>query len=226
MVSNSGVKLAIRASAALISIMLLTPQPASAQQPSPTDEKCQVSRVMLDRSTVGAAERVGVQTESSGGAGVVALYAYTQPSTTYRKVREAAVGADGRAVFTVAAAGNTRLYSKRTDCPDGPGIGLTAVLNVRTVLTLRAEQLSARTVVFSGDSVPARPRGLIISLYRETASGEQVLTSQARASSSDGTWSVRRSFLGSGTFGFFAATGQDLQNAPGHSNRVVVTLRR
>ena len=58
---------------------------------------------------------------------------------------------------------------------------------------------------------------MIISLYRVTADGQQVLTSQTRASSTNGTWTLNRTFLGTGRFGFVVRTGQDLMNAPGAS---------
>ena len=72
--------------------------------------------------------------------------------------------------------------------------------------------------MFSGDSLPARPGGLIVSLYRVTAEGRQVLTSQTRADDRNGQWRIERRFTGSGRFGFVVRTGQDLQNAPGTSN--------
>jgi hypothetical protein len=62
-----------------------------------------------------------------------------------------------------------------------------------------------------------------------TADGQQILTSQTRAyanagqpgydaSRPAGSYSIRRTFTGSGRFGFVVRTGQDLQNAPGSSN--------
>ena len=42
---------------------------------------------------------------------------------------------------------------------------------VRTALSLFAKRTGFRTYIFSGDSLPARPGGLIVSLYRVTASG-------------------------------------------------------
>jgi hypothetical protein len=57
----------------------------------------------------------------------------------------------------------------------------------------------------------------VVSLYRITSDGREVLTGQARADAQDGTWQLARTFSGSGRFGFVARTGQDLQNAPGRS---------
>jgi hypothetical protein len=150
---------------------------------------------------------------------VVDLHAYTRPSTTYRVVRSGTIGADGRLSFRVLPPANTRLYAQQRGCPAGPS----AVLNVRTLLTLEAERLGVRTYRFSGDSLPARPGGLIVSLYRVTSEGRQVLTAQARASAVDGEWTLTRRFLSAGRFGFAVRTGQDLRNAPGAS-RVRSTL--
>jgi hypothetical protein len=114
---------------------------------------------------------------------------------------------------------NTRLYAQQRGCTAGNQV----VLGVRTTLSLAAVRNGTRNYTFSGDSLPARPGGLIVSLYRVNPDGSQVLTAQARASSATGEWSLTRRFTGSGTFGFVVRTGQDLLNAPG-SSRVRQTL--
>lgn len=108
---------------------------------------------------------------------------------------------------------NTRLQARHGDCTFGPSV----VLNVRTALTLNVERLGTREYAFSGDSLPARPGGLVVSVYRITTAGSQVLTAQSRASESTGEWRLVRRFTGSGRFGFLVRTGQDLLNAPGSS---------
>lgn len=149
----------------------------------------------------------------------VQLHAYSRPSTTFRLVREGRTDAAGVARFDLRPPTNTRLYAQQPGCPAGASV----VLDVRTTLSIAAQRLGVRDYAFSGDSLPARPGGLIVSLYRVTDAGEQVLTAQARADASDGEWSLRRVFTGSGRFGFVVRTGQDLQNAPG-SSRVRSTL--
>ena len=62
-----------------------------------------------------------------------------------------------------------------------------------------------------------RSGGLVVSLYRVTAHGRQVLTAQTRADRTTGAWSIGRRFVGSGRFGFVVRTGQDLVSAPGAS---------
>ena len=180
----------------------------------------------------GSAETVslGQSTIIAGGAGtvrvtgtpnsVIDLFAYTRPSTTYRVVRSAELGNNGTADFTVTPPANTRLYAQQRGCPQS----LSQVLNVRTALSLSAQRTGTRTYTFSGSSAPAREGGLIISLYRVTDDGRQILTSQTRASSGNGAWSLSRTFLGTGRFGFVVRTGQDMTNAPGASAIRSVTI--
>ena len=190
--------------------------------PSPTPHRdCRAgARVTLDRDTI-TATGAAVVTVREVPHTLVDLYAYTRPSTELRRVRSAMTDAQGVAVFTVRPPANTRLVAaqREEDCTD-PVFGTepSVVLNVRTALTLTAQRHGVRDYTFAGDSLPARPGGLIVSLYRVTDDGRQVLTAQARASATTGEWELRRRFTGSGRFGFVARTGQDLQNAPGVSN--------
>ena len=126
---------------------------------------------------------------------------------------------NGTISWSVRPPRNTRLYAQQRGCAPGNQV----VLGVRTTLSISAVRNGTRNYTFSGDSLPARPLGLIVSLYRVTADGSQVLTAQARASATTGEWILTRQFTGSGTFGFVVRTGQDLQNAPG-SSRVRPTV--
>lgn len=178
------------------------------------------ARVTLDRDTIIATGSATVTVREIPNT-VVDLYAYTQPATEFRVVRSERTNADGIATFTVRPPANTRLKAaqREEDCTD-PVFGTepSVVLNVRTALTLTAARNGVRNYTFGGDSLPARPGGLIVSLYRVTDSGRQVLTAQARASATHGEWSIDRTFTGTGRFGFVVRTGQDLQNAPGTSS--------
>jgi hypothetical protein len=169
--------------------------------------------VVLPEATITATGQATVQVRAASGT-VVDLFAYSRPSTDFGKVRTATVGADGQAAFSVRPPTNTRLYAQQRDCAQGESV----VLNVRTALSLQVVRNGERDYTFSGDSLPARAGGLIVSLYRLTPDGRAVLTSQARADARTGDWSVRRVFTGAGRFGFVVRTGQDLQNAPGSSN--------
>lgn len=224
-------RFAVAAAAALVVATAAAPA-ALGQQISPSPESaspralatplsggpCQAAsfqEVAVDPTAI-TATGAAVVTASTMPNGIVDLYAYTRPSTAFIRVRSAETGAEGTATFTIKPPSNTRLHSAQRGCENrrSPSV----VLNVRTALTLAVERNGTRNYTFSGDSLPARPGGLIVSLYRVTDDGRQVLTSQARASATDGEWEMRRQFTGVGRFGFVVRTGQDLQNAPGSSN--------
>lgn len=169
---------------------------------------------MLSRDVIIATGRAGVSVTATPNS-VVELFAYTRPSTTLRVVRTGTTDANGNITFAdLRPPGNTRLVAQQRGC----AFGRQKVLNVRTLLTLFVERNGPRTYTFSGRALPARPGGLIVSLYRVTNDGRQVLTSQARADSATGRYVINRRFTGSGRFGFVLRTGQDLRNAPGSSN--------
>jgi hypothetical protein len=146
------------------------------------------------------------------------LFAYSRPSSTFRVVRTAQINASGAAAeFRIVPPTNTRVYAQVRGCTTDAA-RFSVVLNVRTQLSLNVVRNGTRNYTFSGRALPARTGGLIVSLYRVTASGQQILTSQTRANASTGSYTIVRQFTGSGRFGFVVRTGQDLQNAPGASN--------
>jgi adhesin/invasin len=187
-----------------------TPTSTSTTPPVPCTTPATVT---LERTTITATGSSGVTVRATANS-VVDLFAYSRPSTTYRVVRSAEVGADGVAEFRIVPPTNTRLYAQQRGCSAGQSV----VLNVRTQLSLNVVRNGTRNYTFSGRALPARNGGLIVSLYRVTANGNQILTSQTRANASTGVYSITRQFTGSGRFGFVVRTGQDLQNAPGASN--------
>jgi hypothetical protein len=168
----------------------------------------------LPQPRIVAMQQAAVEIRAAAGT-VVDLLAYTRPATEYRVVRTGTAGPDGTLRFSVRPPANTRLYAQRRGCPQQT---TPVVLDVETALSLAATRVGSRSYEFSGDSLPARAGGLIVSLYRVEADGRQVLTGQARADTANGTWALLRRFTSSGRFGFVARTGQDLQNAPGRSN--------
>lgn len=200
-----------------------SPSPTVSSTPSPTttptldDSACIVpARVSFDRATI-IATGSAQATVTAQANSIIDLFAYSQPFQTFRIVRSAEVGADGTAVFRLAPPTNTRVYAQQRGCTTDAAAA-SKVLNVRTALSIAAKRNGSREYTFTGESLPARTGGLIVSLYRVTPKGQQVLTSQVRANASNGEWTIRRTFLGNGRFGFVARTGQDLQNAPGASN--------
>jgi hypothetical protein len=174
---------------------------------------CRTAVVTLATSTINATGSALVTVTATSGT-LVDLFAYSQPSTEFKVVRSGTVGKNGVFSAVIKPATNTRLYAKQHGCADGAQV----VLNVRTTLTLAVVRNGVRNYTFSGDSLPARAGGLIVSLYRVAPDGREILTAQTRADARTGEWTLRRVFTSSGRFGFVVRTGQDLQNAPGRSN--------
>ena len=191
--------------------------PSPTTSPRPTAPSCSVpATVALERSTIvaGTSARVNVTAPANS---VTDLFAYTRPSSTFRLVRSAEVGSTGRTAFQIAPPANTRLYALVRGCTVNEARDSKA-LNLSTRLTIAAVRNGVRNYTFSGTSSPARPGGMIVSLYRVTKDGRQILMTRTRASATNGRWTISRTFAGSGQFGFVVRTGQDLLNAPGASS--------
>ncbi len=180
---------------------------------TPTAIPCKTAATTLAQSTI-TATGTGLVTVAAASGTTVELFGYSRPATTFAVVRSVTVDKDGSTSIALKPPTNTRLYAQQVGCTAGPQV----VLNVRTLLTLAAKRNAVRDYTFSGRALPARAGGLVVSLYRVTPAGAQVLTAQTRADATTGAYSIRRVFTGSGRFGFVVRTGQDLQNAPGASN--------
>lgn len=140
--------------------------------------------------------------------------------------------ANGSITFNdLRPASNTRLRAREVGCPNIAD-AQTAVIEVRAQETLMVKRLGTRSYVFSGASIPARPGGLIVSLYRVVGSpcaagveprnctGE-VFLGQARADAVTGRYRIPRRFGSADSHNrasFVVKTGRDAQNAPGRSN--------
>ncbi len=158
--------------------------------------------------------------------------------------RTGVADAQGTATFDdLRPASNTRLRARQSNCTFASSNSAnTAVINVRATETLTVSRNRSLTYTFSGTSIPARPGGLIVSLYRVVGTpcgagleparcpGE-VFVTQARASAGNtgegaqpgdaGMYSMTVTFPRSDLntrAGFVVKTGQDAQNAPGRSN--------
>lgn len=144
---------------------------------------------------------------------------WTDGTPAATPIRDVPEGETERQTYTLRPTTNTRLdvaFGYRTGClfADGFLYGPRSVIDVAPRLTLDAVRTGVRSYRFSGTAT--RP-GQVLSLYRVTADGSQALTAQTRATDAR-TWSLRRTFLGSGRFGFVLRTGRDMANAPGASN--------
>jgi hypothetical protein len=148
--------------------------------------------------------------------------------------RSGVADANGSVTFNdLRPASNTRLRARMRGCTYD---GNSGVINVRAQETLQVTRNGVRTYTFSGRSIPARPGGLIVSLYRIVGSpcaagveprscpGE-VFLGQSRAvalgQQGEGLYSIRITFPARDSNvrdEFVVKTGQDAQNAPGRSN--------
>ena len=176
----------------------------------------------LDLPTITATETAGLSVRGEPGS-VVDLFAYSRPTTSYSLVRTGTVSDAGIVQFGVRPGGNTRMYAQQRGCTADPARD-SVVLTVRPKLTLAVSRTGTRSYSFYGGSVPARPEGLVISLYRITADGQEVLTARTRANATHGNWRINRTFSGSGRFGFVVRTSTDITNAAGQSNKQSVLI--
>ena len=123
-------------------------------------------------------------------------------------------------------ASNTRLRARLAGCPDATD-GSSAVITVRTQLTLAAARVGTRVYAFSGKSIPARPGGLVVGLYRVAGSVES-LVAQARANATTGQYSMNVTFPlrdQGQRITLVLKTGRDAQNAAGRSNSRLLLIQ-
>ena len=137
--------------------------------------------------------------------------------------------ATGSITFTnLRLASNTRVRARQVGC----SYGGSAVISVRALQTLAVKRIATRQYVFSGSSIPARPGGLIISLYRivgapcaagvdsKSCPGER-LVGQNRANATTGRYSITLTLPARDANSrgkFVVKTGRDAQNQPGRTN--------
>ena len=200
--------------------------------------------VRINTPTINATGLASVTVSGSQAFSVVELQGYSQNhygtsnfgNDTTPIDRTATADANGAATFNdLRPASNTRVRARQAGCPFSSS-ATGAVINVRAQETLQVSRTGPRSYVFSGRSIPARPGGLIVSLYRIVGSGcaagvepkscpGEVFLAQARAatlgSSTEGLYSIRYTFPAKDQNvrdEFVVKTGQDAQNAPGRSN--------
>ena len=192
-----------------------TPSPSGSPAPCPT------AQVLVNTPTINATGAGSVTVFGAAPGATVQLFGYSQNhygTATYgpAPVRTAAADANGAVTFAdLRPSANTRLKARQVGC----AFGGSAVISVRTQLTLQVARTGTRTYVFRGDSIPAREGGLIVGIYRVTSSGE-TLVAQARAGARNGEWTRTLTFAAkdAGRAQFVVKTGRDAQNVPGRSN--------
>ncbi|MCU1693295.1 MAG: hypothetical protein JWM64_2386, partial [Frankiales bacterium] len=193
---------------------------ASAPAPAATTVCGVPAPVQVARSTIVSGDAVTAQLTGSPGA-LVDLVAYTRPSTTYRTVRSVRLAGDGTATARLLPPSNTRMYAQERGCAAGPS----SVVTVKASVSLDARRTGPRTYAFSGNSLPKRAGGMPVLLYRRDAGGREVLVSRTRTDGRTGTWTLRRTFTGTGRLALVARIPQDASNAAGVSAVRTVTVR-
>ncbi|MCW2777994.1 MAG: Bacterial Ig domain [Frankiales bacterium] len=162
-----------------------------------------------------------VITGSGQPGSTIQLVGYSRPSTTNRVLRTGTADENGDFAFTITPTGNTRVFARSTDASgttDGPSI----VVTVRTTLSLTVTRTGTRTYRFSGNVAPKRAGQSVRITYRKGSSQVEVSRTKVAA---NGSYSVTRTFSGTGTFDFSSRTSTDVTTAGGTSVVRKVTVR-
>jgi hypothetical protein len=203
----------------------LSPSASASPSTSPSPSSSPRQRLTLQAVTPSISAGTSATLSATGAANqAYSLQCYSRPSTTYTEARNGAFDSAGNPVsFTLNLGRNTRCFLQYvTNSSDGQSDS--AVVNVRTVLSLGAVRGNApRTYVFQGRNLP-RLAGQLITLYRVNADGSEVRTANLRTDAS-GIYRLTRSFSGTGAFQFRVRTPQTLSNAAGVSNTILVRIR-
>ena len=240
------------ASASASSTPTATPTPtptASATSPSPTASAASSSAapvascaptptdVRINTPVINATGLASVTVTGARPGAPVELQGYSQNhygtnsfANDPTKVDRSGV-ADDRGSITfndLRPASNTRVQARQAGCAFGPS----AVIEVRATETLTARRTGTRAYLVAGSSVPARPGGLLVSLFRITGAScragveprncpGEVFLGQGRASETTGDYTIPVRFPARDSHvrdEFVVKTGRDAQNAPGRSN--------
>lgn len=214
-----------------------TPSPSGSGTPAPSPS-CPSLTLTVTTPTINATGLAGIRATGAVPGSTVELQGYSQnhygtASFDNDLTNPDRTGtADGAGVVSFSdlrPASNTRVRARPRGCAGYSG---SAVINVRAQETLAVTRTASRSYVITGNSIPARPGGLIIGLYRingadcaaDTPSSRcttETLIGQGRASATTGQYRIAVTLpaadLGR-TVRLVVKTGQDAQNAPGRSN--------
>ena len=214
-----------------------------------TPPACRPVTVVINTKTINATGLASVSTVGAAPGSITELQGYSQnhfgtanfANDTTPIDRSKAADSNGAATFSdIRPASNTRLRARMQGCTYA---GNSDVINVRAQETLTVTRNGVRKYTFSGVSIPARPGGLIVSLYQITgtpcAAGveprncpSERLIGQDRAeqgssdSGSPAAYSITLTLPASygSSARFVVKTGQDAQNAPGRSNARTLSI--
>jgi hypothetical protein len=155
--------------------------------------------VTLAQSVISAGQRVTVTYHGTPNT-TLRILSKTQPATAYSVISAVALDADGIGLTSHAPTKNTRIMAQTAG-------GLSSsqpLIQVRSVASMSARRLSARTYTFAGRVYPAL-NGRLVSLYRNGT-----LVGQARTNSS-GIYTITKT-LAAGRFSFQVRTANDTYN--------------
>ena len=212
-----------------------SPRPSAS--PSPRACSSGPARVVVNTPTITATGYGSVTVSGVSPHSLVELQGYSQnhagsmsfDNDTTPVDRSARADANGAVTFNDIHPGtNTRMRAREVGCDYGGS----SVMEVRTQLSLQVQRTGQRSYTFSGKAIPARPGGLIVSLYRIVGSAcsagdaasacpGEVLIAQVRADAVSGAYAMRVRFPARDQNvrdEFVVKTGRDNMNAPGRSN--------
>jgi hypothetical protein len=179
-----------------------TPSPSGSggASPSPSSGAADVTpTVSLSPAVISAGQKVTVTYTGAPGA-TLDIWSKTQPATAFSRIASVTLDSTGHGTSSHAPTKNTRIMAKTAS-------GLASaqpLIQVRSVASLSAKRVKARTYTFSGRVYPARVSRLV-SIYRNGK-----LVAQARTDAS-GVYGVTRS-VAAGSAAFQARTGDDTYN--------------
>jgi hypothetical protein len=183
--------------------------------PSASGSSC-APTVRVSPGTITAGQAATVSGTATAGSRLD-LFAYSRPSTTYRRIRTGAAADDGTFTFTIKPTTNTRLYVTSTDS-SGTSTSANVPLPVRTAVSLSATRTGTRAYRFTGSTSP-RAKGQLVTLYRGNAKVAQARTA------ADGRYVLTKTFGGSGTFDFHTGASATTSSTAGSSRDVRVAVR-
>jgi hypothetical protein len=192
-----------------------SPTPSASASPTPVPTASPVAEVTptvsLGTDIISAGQRVTVTYHGAPNTTLDVL-SKTQPATAYSVIASVVLDATGAGTTSHAPMKNTRIMARTA----GGVSSLQPLIQVRSVASLNAKRVGARTYTFSGRVYPAL-NGRLVSLYRNGT-----LVAQARTAAT-GIYSVTRT-LAAGTFSFQAKTANDTYNlgttSPAHTYRI------
>lgn len=179
-----------------------SPSPSSSGGPTPSPSAAPgdvTPTVSLAPAVINAGQRVTVTYTGAPGA-TLEIWSKTQPATAYSRISSVTLDSTGHGTSSHAPTKNTRIMAKTAS-------GLTSaqpLIQVRSVASMSAKRVKARTYTFSGRVYPARV-GRLVSIYRNGT-----LLAQARTDAS-GIYAVTKT-VAAGSAGFLARTGDDTYN--------------